>query len=671
MNNHIKVLCGFLGVEGLTVQTFDDAEAKNTSLSHIIFLAPDNAEELARLKKLQAVGAGIFFSFNKQAPLSQRGIKHTTECKAIGLDLDAGKQKAGGATKEQKESLLEAIFKLPLSPTIIIETRNGYQPLWVFSSPKLLNISERDSVNENYKKLVESFTSTTGLPSEGDSISRVLRLPGSYHLKDRNHPFLIKLVPDFYGGETTLEEWTRYYGNGPHKKTETAPNEQGLKEIAEQFGYYAACNNLNESEARTWRGKNYRGRDELLTAVIGSVLWTERINDEVKVQLIHYLNNLMTSPLPADMVDYKIVYLNKKQKPNNKSAEINPIDLETDDLGQTFAEDESSIFEISSGNTLLDKAVKIKSGNAYLVAGLEKSGKTMEVIQISSKQLHDGVRVAYLDTELGPRKFLERMAAIHYDIPISNAEADKEKQSEWHEKYVKNEKLFQYVWLAKNNKNFDVEQFRSDLETVIDANRQVIFIDNLTKFYLTPNDTEAGWVKLGKALEVIISLAQTKNVIIFAVLHTKSGELKEKILTQKIKKILDDPEIIFENSAEINYRPSLAKVYGGAAALSQVSGGVIFVWRPYQNFASKKLQRIACLVLESFRDGTKFDEIVMDFDPERLRFTEKRINSVNTPYDQSEAVGNVDKTDNKEDEIDSFIKGLEEDKEKSQQQKIL
>lgn len=168
----------------------------------------------------QSIGYGIFFSVNGFLP-SEGGKIYRTEAslsKLNGLFVDfdssnfSGFDKPDFSLRSYKTMVREELMALEtFVPTAIIETKNGIHAHWLFSSsldvirapidPNNEETAEMEDGDldliERYKRLeaalVNRFWSLGADPQVKDP-SRVLRVPGSFHLKDPNDPFLTRLV---------------------------------------------------------------------------------------------------------------------------------------------------------------------------------------------------------------------------------------------------------------------------------------------------------------------------------------------------------------------------------------------------------------------------------------------------------------------------------------------
>jgi hypothetical protein len=122
-------------------------------------------------KKYNEAGYGIFKSVNSFYG-ERRIISNLVSIVGWPVEMD----------EETKESQWVRILASPLKPSIIIETKRGYQLIFLAKDGKV----------DGYKgitrdRLVYFFN---GDPNACDAC-RVLRVPGFYHLKDPSDPFLV------------------------------------------------------------------------------------------------------------------------------------------------------------------------------------------------------------------------------------------------------------------------------------------------------------------------------------------------------------------------------------------------------------------------------------------------------------------------------------------------
>ncbi len=278
---------------------------------------------------------------------------------------------------------------------------------------------------------------------------------------------------------------------------------------------------------------------------------------------------------------------------------------------------------IPSGFKKLDEAISgFRPGATYIVGGLKKSGKSSFLMNIVSEMLKSGQKVGFINTELPKTQFFERMSAISDGLLL---------------KEVEEHPTYPIAWLEENAVNFfygekkditdslglSIVRTLNLLSTWVMKGANILIIDNLTTYAAQATDSKRGWEILASALDRLIDFAKENKVVLFAVIHIKDQVIFSET-PQGIRNLVDKNELeaIFDKSIVVNRRPTSSDLYGGGAAKSQISGGILLIWRPYQDFALTDYQRMALLILEDFRDGTLANQIKMDFDGSRLKFSE-------------------------------------------------
>lgn len=172
------------------IQSFDDVveDGKKRGRKDLAKVFSFNE---ALIEKMQLEGAGIYFSVNPTAD-RERLIEKVINISALGLDLDVCKEREGKSVAEidnKKLDLLDALGKLEDKPHLILLTKNGLQPIWLFEP--FTNYSSPVDANKLYRSVVQGLCDFIGVKSEGDNVVRVLRLPFTQHLKNLKSPFNI------------------------------------------------------------------------------------------------------------------------------------------------------------------------------------------------------------------------------------------------------------------------------------------------------------------------------------------------------------------------------------------------------------------------------------------------------------------------------------------------
>jgi hypothetical protein len=133
-------------------------------------------------------GFGIFRPVNifKSMVRTQENLDRI---KAWFVDIDMSKSEA-----------FRRVFKSPLSPSKVIETKNGIQ----------LHFYASDATVKNYRMIEERLISFFGGDKNAKDLCRISREPGYYHMKDPNDPFLVQVLKE-YDLTYSEEEMMRHF----------------------------------------------------------------------------------------------------------------------------------------------------------------------------------------------------------------------------------------------------------------------------------------------------------------------------------------------------------------------------------------------------------------------------------------------------------------------------
>lgn len=122
----------------------------------------------------QAQGFGIFWAVNRFRG-GVRRVDHLERILAWAVDIDEGTKDA------QRARFLGA----PLVPSLIVETKRGYQAYW----------NAKDARPEHWNAIVlHRLVPYFGADQNARDLARILRAPGYLHLKDPADPFPVRVV---------------------------------------------------------------------------------------------------------------------------------------------------------------------------------------------------------------------------------------------------------------------------------------------------------------------------------------------------------------------------------------------------------------------------------------------------------------------------------------------
>lgn len=122
-------------------------------------------------------GYGIFHTV--QEFFGPRCIKKLVYINAWAVDIDPNKD--GKPTKDE----MMVRIREGLPPTMLIESKNGYHVYW----------KSTDATQENWRAIVQNrLVPFYHADKRAKDLARILRIPGFYHMKNPNDPFMVKTL---------------------------------------------------------------------------------------------------------------------------------------------------------------------------------------------------------------------------------------------------------------------------------------------------------------------------------------------------------------------------------------------------------------------------------------------------------------------------------------------
>lgn len=153
--------------EKFTFQTFTDKKPKPTPDPLVKTFNGSLSEHRHELTKLNNKGAGAFVTVN-ETDLKGRKKENIVRIRAVFRELDR-----------------PGTPSTPIEPHFIVESSPGK-----FHEYYLVEGLE----NDQFEGVQQTFIDQYGSDSNAKDVSRVLRLPGFYHLKDPDNPFKVRIV---------------------------------------------------------------------------------------------------------------------------------------------------------------------------------------------------------------------------------------------------------------------------------------------------------------------------------------------------------------------------------------------------------------------------------------------------------------------------------------------
>ena len=183
-----------------------------------------------------------------------------------------------------KQEQMRKINKILLRPTAIIESKRGYHVYW-----KAL-----DASIENFKIICKGISIKLGTDEAIITANRIMRAPGFYHMKDKDNPFLVKLV--FKSNETYSEKEMFYafpykekksMRRGTYEKTDNKSemlNPENWRKIFFLDRFVQGCRNNEFARITLWL------RDEGFSS------------HEITAS-VHEMNRMIAEPLPESEIN--------------------------------------------------------------------------------------------------------------------------------------------------------------------------------------------------------------------------------------------------------------------------------------------------------------------------------------------------------------------------------
>lgn len=295
--------------------------------------------------------------------------------------------------------------------------------------------------------------------------------------------------------------------------------------------------------------------------------------------------------------------------------------------------DTPSIVKYFTGMPALDASVNgFRPGNTYLVGGIEKCGKSSLLVTFVNNFLKQGIKTAYLNTELPDDEFISRITSNYSDIAYREIETRTKEKNEWLDTYSKTLCYAGVSDLSNESQLLDFEITLAHAEEFAKQGVKIFCFDNLTSFSHA-TDKKQGWEVLSSATSRIINFSKKHNVTSFVVIHTKPATVFTETPTGLYSLIKQgNIERIFQESVSVVKKPSLSDTYGGGQMQSQLSGAIL-VWLPLQKYDKSEYRSIGMIVLDSLRHSASGDMVPVLFQGDKFKYIEREV--VKTKIDQA------------------------------------
>jgi len=490
----------------------------------------------ALFKKRNSEGWGVYFAVNSFEATEEEMRKHKKQTKRnipflkklnyVFADLDIAKKGDGQGReeKEQKKEMLALELFDILPPSKIIDTSNGIQPLW-----ELVGCGVDEATQKRYVALINgiiAWSKTKGAAGdEVKDVTRVLRVPGYYHMKEE--PYLCKLMAK-ESFKYTLEEMEKAFAEfikkpEPPKAQKAMGKLDDLSQAIDRLDFKEV---VKAAFASIGRNCEFDRQDRLV--IDGRLTGNfKSSNGDFLASTSHepFIGNRITAVADIKQISNKearawiIEAFNlRKTIQKEKAAEI------------TKPKTRKKLEQYYSWGTraLTESFAPIKCTTYSIIGGGYGVGKTPFCTNMALANVELGHRVLYLSLEMDTEEIFDHQARKAAGINIAEEIYQKipeQKQAVYASKIQELRSMSDFV-LKGVRGGVDVDW--EALVGLIDGEFDLIFIDNFN--LIKKIDGLSQYEHEGELSKRFLGLAEDKQTPIIVVHHYSKGGAKE---TQK------------------------------------------------------------------------------------------------------------------------------------------
>ncbi len=224
---------------------------------------------------------------------------------------------------------------------------------------------------------------------------------------------------------------------------------------------------------------------------------------------------------------------------------------------------------IPTGFPQLDEGLNggLQLGRAYLIASVEKSGKTSYLRKMLYQMALSRTIVGMIDVEQQEDFFIRAITCLWANKKIVDVTTEETTQTrqELEDRFVYVNRINGANLIANDLGEIEVEKCIETFERMIDERGvQVCVFDNVTP--LASEGSKASSNQRMMMMNSLCSLAKRKNVIVIVVGHVNSST-QDLMTDNRIKDVLSghsDPSTMMQDSVITVRRPTTKEVYGGS-----------------------------------------------------------------------------------------------------------
>ncbi len=445
-----------------------------------VFALSELVKRSEEIQELNRLGVGVFFTPN---PCNGgRKEEDVTAIKWVYVDMDGG----------SKEEQMKRIKSAPIHPGIIIESLRSYHCYW-----------RCDLIKEQFQELISGLIIHFNGDVAISSTNEVLRVPGFYHNKYPNRPFLIEEIC-FKPELKTFEELSKAYPQ-PMKRW------QSLYKITEDDTELLKSIPIKQVLDRF--GVQYTQKNELIEDgdVTSAIINTKQ----------NYINRFSGKPPSGSNIDI-VMYFNQTDVAGacDWLRETFPVETKTTKIVHLIKKQDYKKRYTWGTPRLNDTMPIIKRNRFTVLYGTRGQGKTTYIFDVAVKNAKLGHDVLFLSLEMREEDILDDLCRRHAGITISE---------EYNYRIPESKQLL-YDEKIKEYKNIPTLHFRgwrsedrrwSTIKTMLisEKNIDMVIIDNLDRIA-----NERGESSLEKQIRVaddILEFTEGYYVPVVLLAHTR------------------------------------------------------------------------------------------------------------------------------------------------------
>lgn len=137
----------------------------------------DDADASPFIAKWNCPGRGLFFCVSTIRDREKRNKENVVEIPGLWTDIDFKD------VKETPDTILKRLKTLPLPPSLIVSSGNGYHVYWCFKEPLTVNIIDGTETIERVEAALKLLADLVGGDMKVTQVAALMRLPGTHNSK--------------------------------------------------------------------------------------------------------------------------------------------------------------------------------------------------------------------------------------------------------------------------------------------------------------------------------------------------------------------------------------------------------------------------------------------------------------------------------------------------------